>query len=74
MIMDDKISFALTPADKISPTWQKLREHLETKLKNARGKNDDATLDEIQTAALRGQIQTLKSIISLGDTSPVIPD
>ncbi len=72
--MNDKISFALTPGDKISPTWQKLREHLEGKLKDLRGKNDDPKLDAIQTAALRGQIQTLKNVISLGDTSPVIPD
>jgi hypothetical protein len=71
---NDKIDFTLTPGDKVSPTWQKLRAHLEDKLKDARGKNDDTKLDAIQTAAIRGQIQTLKSIIALGDTSPVIPD
>ncbi len=69
-----KVDFFLTPGDKISPTWRKLVEHLETKLKDARGRNDSPTLDQFQTATLRGQIQTLKAIIALGDTSPVISD
>jgi hypothetical protein len=71
---NDKVPFILTSGDKVSPTWQKLCEHLENKLKDLRGKNDDSKLDAIQTAALRGQIQTLKSLLQLGDISPVIPD
>ena len=71
-IEDEPQKLVLSVGDKISPTWRKLVEHLENELKICRGKNDNIKLDEIQTAAIRGQIATLKALITLGDTSPVI--
>lgn len=65
--------FVLTPGEKTSSTWLRLKDFMETELKIARTKNDDLKLDEIQTAITRGRIQTLKSLIALGDISPIIP-
>lgn len=66
--------FALTPGDKISSTWLKLVPYLEEELRIARAKNDDiqGKLTPDETARLRGDIRTLKRIIALGDTLPVI--
>lgn len=64
--------FELTPAEQMSPLWQKIDQHLNKRLNAARAQNDKETLDIIQTAKLRGQIATLKSLIALGDTSPVM--
>lgn len=68
-----KDPFVLTPGDRATGAWLRLKEHMEDELATARVKNDDPKLDDIQTAMTRGRIQTLKSLIALGDTSPVIP-
>lgn len=60
------LSFTLSDADRRNPLWLRLREYLETELKNKRGKND-GPLDPLETATIRGHIQFLKAIISLGD-------
>lgn len=65
--------FLLSSGEKTSSTWLRLKDHMETELAIARTKNDDPKLDAIQTAMTRGRIQTLKSLIALGDISPVIP-
>lgn len=64
--------FRLLPGDIVSPTWQKLKTHLEHELATARVKNDDEKLDEIQTAMTRGRIKTLKSILALENPPPVV--
>ena len=63
--------FELTAADKQSATWRRLRAHLEQELINKRGQNDGA-LDPIQTAKLRGHIESLKGLIALSDDKPPI--
>lgn len=63
-------SFELTHAERISPLWIKISAELEKKLQNLRIKNDNETLTEAQTAALRGQIKSLKSFLGLGDEMP----
>jgi hypothetical protein len=64
--------FALTANDKASSLWLRLRAHLEERLSAARMVNDNASLSEQDTAALRGRIRLLKSLIALGDDRPVI--
>jgi hypothetical protein len=72
--MTDKISdpFVLSPAERASPLWHRLLEHLETELKNKRGKNDGIDNTEQQTAALRGHITCLRGLIALGDDPPLV--
>lgn len=64
----------LTESDKLSSVWIKVSAHLDDQLRIARIKNDNEKLTEIQTAIIRGRIQTLKSIQALGNASPVISD
>lgn len=63
------IPFHLTEGDKLSGVWKKLHAHLEERLDHLRGKND-ASLDPVQTAMLRGQIAEIKRCLNL-DNSPV---
>lgn len=64
--------FTLTRDDRATGLWTRLRGHLEEKLATARVKNDDETLTEQQTAALRGRINCLKALLALGTDRPVI--
>jgi hypothetical protein len=68
---EDEPDFALTAGEINSPLWRRLTEHFETQLKNLRGRND-GPLDPEQTAMIRGQIQTLKGLIALGEYEPPI--
>ena len=61
--------FILSEGEKHHPLWVKLVEHFQEKIDIAHGKIE-GDLTEQQTARLRGHIQCLKSIISLGDESP----
>jgi hypothetical protein len=65
----DEPPFALTEGEKSSGLWIRLSGHLETKLREARGKNDGPQSEQ-DTAMLRGKISTLKALIALGDESP----
>ncbi len=64
------LPFVLTEGERISPLWIKISTELEKKLVSLRIKNDNPNLSERDTAALRGQIQSHKSIIGLGDELP----
>ena len=66
--MDD---FRLSESDKASGLWLRLRSHLEDRLGTARLRND-ATLDPSATAAIRGEIKTLKVLIRLDADRQVI--
>lgn len=66
--------FDLTPGDKASSLWLRLKAHLEDRLDDARRRNDSPTLPEAGTAALRGEIKTLKRLIALGDDRPMTGD
>lgn len=66
-------TFLLLPGDKVSPTWQRLKAYFEQELANARTKNDNEKLDPIQTALIRGRIQTLKNLLALENPPPVVP-
>lgn len=62
--------FELSANDKAQGLWLRLREHFTEMLAAARVRNDNETLTEQQTAALRGRIKCLRSIIALGDDRP----
>ena len=62
----------LTAADKLSPTWIKLKKHLEQQLEQYRQQND-ADTSEIATARQRGRIQEVKRILAL-DVTPQVTD
>lgn len=62
--------FHLTDNDKSTGLWARLKAHLDDRLADARRRND-AMLSEPETATLRGEIRSLKRIISLGDVRPM---
>lgn len=64
--------FALSDHDKAQGLWVRLKAHLEDMLAAARVRNDNETLTEQQTAALRGRIKTLRSLIALGEDRPIM--
>lgn len=61
--------FSLSEDDRHNPLWLRLRSHLTEELDAARGRND-RPLSETETAAIRGEIRTLKRIVALGDDRP----
>lgn len=62
----------LTHEERTSPVWQSVKGHLERMLAKRRLENDNPKLTPVETAMLRGQIQTLRGMISLGDEPPVM--
>jgi hypothetical protein len=64
--------FDLTESDKASSLWLRLKAHFESRLADARLRNDDATRDAAATAALRGEIKVLKHLTKLDADRPVI--
>ena len=64
--------FTLTPHDKASGLWLRLKAHFEDRLAAARTRNDGLGLSDTDTAALRGEIRTLKGLLSLDVDRPVI--
>nr|BDD47852.1 hypothetical protein 25 [Burkholderiaceae bacterium] len=52
-----------------SPEWHGLKKYIEEQLEKARIKNDSSSLNEIDTAALRGEIRVLKRILALPETT-----
>ncbi len=64
--------FELTPADKHSPTWMRLKEHLNARLQTLRIQNDAEATPE-QTANRRGRIAEIKFLLTLDDSSPTQP-
>ena len=59
----------LTPADRNSPLWHRLKAHYEARLATLRSQNDNDK-DEAETAKLRGQIGEVKKLLSLGEDKP----
>lgn len=57
-------SLALTPADRTSALWMKLKAHYTAKLQTLRTRNDSA-MEEDKRNKLLGQIAEIKEILSL---------
>lgn len=60
----------LTEGDRNAPTWLRLEKHLQAKLARLREQNDK-NMTENNTLRLRGHIECLKEIISLGTEKPI---
>lgn len=58
--------FRLEKGDLSSPTWSKLRRHMEAQLDKLRRENDKDA-DPVRTAKLRGRIAQLKNLLALGN-------
>lgn len=65
-------AFELTAGEKSHPLWARLKSHLQDQLGAMRVRNDDQTLTDAQTAALRGRIAAFKQVLALGEDKPVI--
>lgn len=65
--------FRLTPADRQSQTWARLRTHLNERLQSMRAQND-GDLDPVATAKMRGRIAEIKAMLALEQDLPQIPD
>lgn len=63
--------FDLSDGERTSPLWRKLAERFEQMLEKRRKDNDNEHTD-IETAALRGEINLLKAILAYGKDRPVI--
>lgn len=62
--------FALSPGEKRSELWLRLKKHLEDLLEKARLRNDDAAHDPATTAAIRGEIAAYKRLLKLDRDEP----
>jgi hypothetical protein len=62
--------FHLTEDERTSAVWKSLKDRLEKKLAELRVKNDNPNLTDVETATLRGHIECLKGVISLGREPP----
>lgn len=60
---------ALSFEDKQSPTWRKIKAHLEERLQLSREKNDNEQPED-KTALLRGEIRALKELLALDKPAP----
>lgn len=59
----------LTQEDFKSPTWQRMREHVEVRLNHLRQINDQ-NHDMEKTASIRGAIAELKGLLALDKSKP----
>lgn len=59
--------------DFLSPTWKRLTQTLEDRLKELRELNDVPSFGPEKTALIRGQISELKRILSLADPASLSP-
>ena len=64
MINTPEPRLELLNSDQISPTWMKLKLHIEKRIEQLRKENDgDRT--ELETSKLRGRIAELKALLAL---------
>lgn len=63
----------LTKQDRDSAVWLKLVLHLNARLATLRVKND-ADMTPEKTARLRGRIEEVKALLTLGSDKPVVED
>jgi hypothetical protein len=69
----DGLYLKLTPGERLSPVWIKVRDHLEVMLEIDRTKNE-RSLSAEDTARLRGRIGCLREILALGVDPPPMLD
>lgn len=59
----DFYRFVLTPSERESPLWKRLRDHMERVRDDLRVRNDDHKLNGDQTAYVRGRISSFVTVI-----------
>ncbi len=64
------VSFRFSPGERQTPVWEKLKSYAESKIADARLKNDSVSNTESETAALRGEIRAYKALLDLGKDLP----
>lgn len=57
--------FSLTKRERTDPLWLKISEHLESKVKELRERNDSIELDDKQTLKIRTEILVYKTLLKL---------
>jgi len=57
----------LSDSERISACWVKLEKHMKSEIDLLRQRND-ADIDAVKTATIRGQILALKKVLSLAAT------
>lgn len=57
--------FELSKTERASQLWLKISEHLETRIKELRERNDSIELDDKQTLKLRTEISVYKTLLKL---------
>jgi len=67
----DDMHFALSPGERASGLWIRLRAHLSVLLEVERRRNDN-NLDPQETAMVRGRIAMLKKMIDFGNDPPPV--
>ena len=70
MIVEPGRPFKLSAAEQTSPVWARLRKHYEERLQKARIRNDDQSLNEVETAKVRALISEAKYFLSLDKELP----
>lgn len=65
--------FQLTPSEQQSDLWRKLKTELTKRLQTHREANDSQLAPDM-TARLRGHIECLREIISIGDEPPTLDE
>lgn len=60
---------ALTESDRLSPTWTRLKKHLQGRLEALHNELEQ-DLPEEKTAKVRGRLAEVKSLLSLEKNSP----
>ena len=66
-----KEKLVLSKAERESPLWQRIEEHLNNRLISHRNKNDN-NLGDVDTAKLRGRIAEAKALLALGDEPKIV--
>ena len=61
--------FALSEADKVSPTWLRIKKHLQARVEALRNELEQ-DLPEERTAKVRGRLAEVKSLLSLDKYPP----
>lgn len=64
----------ITPTEKDSVLWRKLVKFFEDRLGILRAHNDNGTMNEVETAYLRGRIAECKDFIKLNKSAESSPD
>lgn len=60
------MSDPLSPDDIRSPTWHKIKKHLESRLEKLHIRNEE-DLDPIETTGLRAEIRAIKGFLRMGE-------